>query len=216
MPPFSRDQFFAVFAAYNANYWPISVLAYLAALAALGLLLIRHQKASLWLTVLMAAMWAWTGVFYHALYFARINPAAYAFAGLFLAEAILLARYGFKAGRLHFARWLGWRAAAGWALFAYTMIAYPLIGLANGHTYKELPQFGVTPCPVTLFTLGALLLAKRPMPMIVSAIPVIWSLIGGSAAILLAVPQDWPLLAGGAATLLVLYLSHRSETSSTA
>jgi hypothetical protein len=36
------------------------------------------------------------------------------------------------------------------------------------------------------------------------AIPLLWSLIGGSAAFLLGVPQDWLLLFSGVVTVLVL------------
>jgi hypothetical protein len=103
--------------------------------------------------------------------------------------------------------WIGWRSCIGWALIAYAGIAYPLIGLAAGHRYADLPQFGDTPCPVTLFTFGMLLLMRKPVPWSVLVIPVIWSLIGGSAAILLNVPQDWVLLVSGIATLAVMRLS---------
>jgi hypothetical protein len=42
-----------------------------------------------------------------------------------------------------------------------------------------------------------LLLTTGPVPRWLLVIPVIWSLIGGSAAILLHVPQDWLLLLSG-------------------
>jgi hypothetical protein len=70
-------------------------------------------------------------------------------------------------------------------------------GMATGHNYPAVPIFGVTPCPVTIFTFGMLLLTIGPVPRWLLVIPVIWSLIGGSAAILLAVPQDWLLLVSG-------------------
>ena len=66
-------------------------------------------------------------------------------------------------------------------------------------------MFGVTPCPVTIFTFGLLLLTMRPVPRGLLVIPFVWSLIGGSAAVLLYVPQDWLLLVSGciAAVLMV-------------
>ena len=59
---------------------------------------------------------------------------------------------------------------------------------------------------ITLFTFGLLLLTVRPVPSAILIIPFIWSLIGGSAAILLDMIEDWPLLASGfvAVALLVL------------
>jgi Family of unknown function (DUF6064) len=58
-------------------------------------------------------------------------------------------------------------------------------------------MFGVTPCPVTIFTFGMLLATVPPISPWLLVIPFVWSLIGGSAAILLHVPQDWFLLASG-------------------
>jgi hypothetical protein len=138
-------------------------------------------------------MWRWTGVVYQALYFAPINPAAYAFAALFIAQAALLLAY---AGRLRFAGAPVLTRCTGLALIFYAAILYPLIGAAVGHAYPAVPTFGVTPCPVTLFTLGLLLMAPSA-PWTLFAIPVLWSLIGGSAAIMLGVPQDWALSIGG-------------------
>ena len=70
-------------------------------------------------------------------------------------------------------------------------------------------MFGVTPCPVTIFTFGMLLLTVRPVPRWLFVIPFIWSLIGGSAAILLQVPQDWLLLASGFIALPLMVLRDR-------
>jgi hypothetical protein len=50
----------------------------------------------------------------------------------------------------------------------------------TAHSRAELPVFGVTPSPVTIFTLGMLLLT-RDLPLLLLVIPVMWSLIGGSA-----------------------------------
>jgi hypothetical protein len=55
-------------------------------------------------------------------------------------------------------------------------------------------MFGITPCPLTLFTFGILLLASGRIRWSLLVVPGAWSLIGGSAAFLLDVPQDWPLL----------------------
>ena len=66
-------------------------------------------------------------------------------------------------------------------------------------------MFGITPCPVTLFTFGLVFLTTAPISRGLLVVPIVWSLIGGSAAFLLAVPQDWPLLFSGAAAVLVLW-----------
>ena len=99
----------------------------------------------------------------------------------------------------------------GMAFIAYAAIAYPLIGMAMGHSYPHLPMFGVTPCPVTIFTFGLFLLTTSPVARWLLVVPFVWSLIGGSAAILLNVPQDWFLLASGfIAVPLIVFRDRRA------
>lgn len=92
------------------------------------------------------------------------------------------------------------------------MVLYPLAGMWAGHRYPELPMFGITPCPLTLFTFGLLLLTTAPVPRPLLVIPFVWSLIGGSAALLLGIPQDWVLLFSGVPipTLLLRDRARRS------
>jgi hypothetical protein len=56
-------------------------------------------------------------------------------------------------------------------------------------------MFGVTPCPVTIFTFGLLL-------------------VGGSAAVLLQVPQDWLLLVSGCVALPLILFRGRQKAQS--
>ena len=67
-----------------------------------------------------------------------------------------------------------------------------------------MPMFGITPCPVTLFTFGLFLLTIEPIPRRLLVIPVIWSLIGGSAAFKLGIAQDWPLFVSGVTVFVLL------------
>jgi len=73
-------------------------------------------------------------------------------------------------------------------------------------------MFGVTPCPVAIFTFGLFLLTVRPVPRWLLVIPFVWSLIGGSAAILLQVPQDWLLLVSGWITVPLTIVRDRQTT----
>lgn len=72
-------------------------------------------------------------------------------------------------------------------------------------------MFGVTPCPVTIFSFGMLLPAIRPIPRLVLDIPLVWSPIGGSAAILFRIPQDWVLLVSGLTSVPLIVLSERRD-----
>ena len=73
-------------------------------------------------------------------------------------------------------------------MIVYAMLLYPAIGALAGQSYPAVPVFGVAPCPLVIFTFGVLLLAD-PLPLRLLIVPLLWSLVGGSAALLLQVPQ---------------------------
>jgi hypothetical protein len=206
--PFSHDQFLAVFAGYNEAVWPAQIGAY--ALAAVALWGIARQTA--WkdrvATVTLTVFWLWTGIGYHALQFTQINAAAWGFGALFVMQGVLLLHAGLVRRELAFGRGAGARGTLGWGLVVYASLLYPLLGLLLGFRYPAVPTFGITPCPVTLFTFGLLLLCAPTAPRRVLLIPGVWSLVGGSAALLLGVPQDWLLLASG---LTVFFMRRRTR-----
>lgn len=201
--PFTAEQFFAVFAAYNQAIWPAQVVAYALGIGATALTFARSTTAEGAVLAVLAAMWAWTGVAYHIGYFSAINPAALAFGVLFVVEAAALLLAGASRRPLFAAAPLA-DTALGLGLCAYALAVYPLIGWSMGHVYPAAPAFGVSPCPVTIFTFGVLLLLGGRAPWTVVAVPLLWCVIGGSAAVLLGVVQDWALPASG-----VLYLVRR-------
>ena len=216
MLPFTRDEFLDLFAAYNASVWPAQPLAYgLGAVAMLALAGGSPAGRRLALA-LIGVMWLWTGIAYHWLFFAEINPAAVAFALLFglqgaaFLAAAAAAKPGFDVGGLRSPS-----GTLGAALIAYAFAVYPLIDLMMGH-WPRMPAFGISPCPVTLFTLGLLLLARPRPPLRLWIIPVLWSLIGGTAAFLLGIVQDWVLLAAGPAALAVAFLPKQKRARTTA
>ena len=100
----------------------------------------------------------------------------------------------------------------GLVMVAFSTIAYPLIGMASGHGYPNGPVFGVTPCPLVIFTFGMLLLSDRSMPKYLVAIPMAWALIGSTAAISLGIREDTGLLVTGTLATVAL-LARRAEGS---
>lgn len=202
MLPFTHAQFIEVFARYNANVWPAQVAAYLLGVSIVVAIAARREGSGRYVCAGLALLWLWTGVAYHGLHFASINPAAYLFGALFVVEALLLLRQA-VAGGLRFGARNRVASGLGWALVLYAGLLYPLLGLWAGYEIAQLPMFGITPCPLTLFTWGVLLLAARPVPRALLAVPLTWSLVGGSAAALLHVPQDWLLLASALCVIVV-------------
>jgi hypothetical protein len=197
--PFSRDAFFEVLAAYNEAWWPVALGFWMATLTAFVIRL-RDGRASEWTFGLLALQWAWSAIAYHAALFSAINPAAWVFAAMFLIQAALLIRYGVARRQLSFSGHGPATQPVGYALIGYGLL-YPAIVLLGDHAYPRIPTFGL-PCPLTIVTAGFLLLVRDRLPSSVSVVPVMWAVIGGSAAFLLAVPADLALPVAGLALAL--------------
>lgn len=193
--PFTREQFFDVFAAYNAALWP-GVLALWVASALIAVLMLRSARrpSDRVVSLLLAIHWAWSALAYHVAFFTSINPAAWLFAGLFLVQAGLLFWWRAARGSPRFATRQSPWAPVAWVLIAYSLV-YPAINAAQHFTFLRIPTFGV-PCPTTILTVGLLILAM-PRSWFLSIIPIIWSAIGGSAAFLLGVRADYALPIAG-------------------
>ena len=195
--PFTSDQFFEVFAAYNRSLWPAALALWL--YAAVGLIVLARFSAtgSRFLLLLLAVQWGWAALAYHFAFFTRVNPAAWWFGGLFLAQSALFGWLAVGRPTLRFSPTGSARHVVAWTLLIYSL-AYPLIVRAEGHVFPAVPTFGV-PCPTTLLTLGFLLAVDAPWPRAIAVIPVVWSAIAGSAAIQLGVRADLMLWVGGLA-----------------
>ena len=216
MLPFTPEQFLGVFVNYNDVIWPIQIAAYVLGAISIASLFRKTRAADRVIAGILAAMWLWTGAAYHALSFSVINKAAYIFAALFIVQGCYLLYVGVYRDQIRFGLRPILATGVGISLMAYTAIAYTLIGVATGHRYPEMPMFGVTPYPVTIFTFRMLLLTLRPLPTWLFVIPLVWSLIGGSAAILLNVPQDWPLLVSGVIASPLMFFRDRQPRQSAA
>ena len=185
--PFSPDQFFEVFAAYNRALWPAVIALWLYALLGAAVL-VRSKRSGRFIAVMLTVHWAWTAVAYHFLFFSRITPGAWLFGGLFLVQSALFAWFGIVGNELRFSARGSTRHLAAWTMIVYSL-AYPFIVQAEGHELFHAPWFGV-PCPTTLMTIGFLFAADPPWPRMVALIPLVWSIIAGSAALLLGVRTD--------------------------
>ncbi len=201
--PFTEEQFFAVFAAWNSAVWPLQVTAYLLGFGVLGLL--RGSRTSTAAVMFaLALMWLVNGIGYHWLFFSEINPAARYIAGVFVLEALMMLAFPIVAPGFRIAPAKDARTVIGLGLMIYALLIYPLLGRLAGHVYPAVPVFGIAPCPTTIFTIGVLLLGSWGTARWLLMIPALWGVVGGSAAVLLGVPQDYGLIV---ATLVVLGLA---------
>lgn len=149
MLPFTIDQFFGVFAAYNVAIWPAQVVAYGAAGLALWGIAARRPWGGCVAASVLAIFWLWNGIAYHLLFFSAINPAAYLFGAAFILQGLLFLAYGVIADRLTLRFRGGWHGALALALIIYAAAAYEVVGHSPGTAGR------VRPC-------SALRHARRP------------------------------------------------------
>ena len=209
--PFTVDQFFAIFRAYNTAVWPLQVVLLLGALLALALIWRRGAWSGIAVSAILALLWAWLALGYHLAFFVRINPLAYGFAAMSLLGAGLFIWFGMVRRQLEFSFERGPRTFVGLALIGFALLVYPLWSAAAGHAYPALPTFGL-PCPTTIFTVGLLALARGPRPRAVLIVPLLWSLVGSQAAFLLDVQPDLGLVAAALVAVGLLVAPARAAT----
>ena len=210
MLPFTPEVFFANMAQYNEAIWPAQTVAYVLGLVVVLLLFRPTSWSSRLIAALLAGAWIWIGTVYHLKHFATINFAAPLFGLAFIVEGLLIAWSGVATRRITFR----FRAdAAGWtglALVTFAMAVYPFLGWLAGHAWPRGAVFGVAPCPTTIFTMGLLLLTEGRTPPHLAIIPVLWSLVGGSAVWLLSVPEDLALPIAGLGGLGLILWKNRA------
>jgi hypothetical protein len=194
--PFTSAEFLDVFAQYNRTVWPAQVF-----LVALGVALalvawFRPPRSVLVVGLGLALLWGWMGAVYHIGFFRRINPAAGFFGIAFLVQALLFLIWGVTSRSRNLAPVKGPQAWLALLLLGYALVIYPLLGWMLGHRYPSAPTFGL-PCPTTIATLGLLVAMNSRPPWWLYLIPMLWVLVGSSAAFGLGIREDLGLLAAG-------------------
>ena len=206
--PFSLTDFLNVFKDYNHSIFPLQIVFSLAAFLCIYLLFTGNNNATRIISITLAFLWLWMGIVYHIIFFSEINKAAYVFGGLFILQGIMFAGCGLIRKKLSFEYTKSAVNKTGIILIAYALIIYPVLGHNLGHAYPYSPTFGL-PCPTTIFTLGILLFANKKMPMHLLIIPLLWSVIGFTAALNLTIYEDVGLLVAGVTAFVLLISSNR-------
>jgi hypothetical protein len=192
--PFSHEAFLDVFGAYNAALWPVAAVLWLASAWLAWNWIWRGRLDRRVLFALLAIHWTWSGIVYHWLFFRAINPAAALFGTAFVVQAVLFTWLA-ASSRGHLVASPSVRGILGGVLVLYGLV-YPFLGFAFGLQYPRMPLFAV-PCPTTLVTAGWLL-TSAGVPRFVNIVPLLWAVIGSSAAFALGIQADLALVAAGA------------------
>jgi hypothetical protein len=202
--PFTTEQFFQVLADYNLGVWPAQILIYALAIMTVAAQFLRLKNPLRWQAISLATLWFWTGIIYHIGYFTTIDNAAWGFGVLFIIQGILLIVAGINRSRFTQSSNRDGRSMIGWIFTLFAMILYPLLSPVFGHPWPAMPSFGL-PCPLTIFTFGVMLWWSGRRIVLLGIIPLIWALIGTSAAFNFGVWQDLSLPVAGILGFVLLF-----------
>ena len=205
LTPFTSDEFLGVFVVYNAAIWPAQIVGYLIGLLVVGAVFSKGRLGTRLAFTVLAGMWLWNGLVDHLLFFSTINPAAIVFAVLFALQGVVLMASAASPSAVRFELRNDARTAIGFTALGYALAVYPLLGIPAGHGLMAGPMFAVAPCPTTIFTIGLLLLARGNWLRWISAIPILWSLVGLAAVLQLGILEDVGLPVSGALLLIFLF-----------
>ncbi|TDY04358.1 DUF6064 family protein [Thiohalophilus thiocyanatoxydans] len=212
--PFTTEQFLDIFRDYNQAVFPLQPVAYLLGLLVIYLLWRPSLTGDRFISAVLALYWLGMGAGYHLYWFSSINGAAYLFGTVFIIQGTWFFYSGLLKNRLRFSGTRHPHSLIGWIFILYALLVYPLLNILMGHHYPAMPVFGLAPCPTTIFTFGILLLARSRIPVPGLIIPLLWSLIGVSAAINLGIWEDIGLVIAGLTGTILIIHSNRHRANS--
>jgi len=210
--PFTFEEFLSVFREYNAQVGFAPLLLTALGLIAVSLAFTRKSWRHRAIGVTLAGFWIWSGVVYHWAFFSRINGAARLFGALFVVEGVLIL-VAVARNRLRFFPRPSGSGVIGLLLVCYALVVYPVLGWLQGHGYPDGPSFGV-PCPVVIFFFGMVLWSLNGLSISLLVIPVVWAVVGMSAALQLGMREDFvlPLAAVVVIAAMVQHARHAQKS----
>jgi len=210
--PFSLADFLNVFKAYNQTIFPLQIVFYFFAFLCIYLIFTKYKNVNKVVSIVLSFLWLWMGIVYHIIFFSAINKAAYFFGAFFIIQGIMFAGCGLIRKKLSFEYTKSAANKTGIILISYALIIYPVLGTFLGHTYPYSPTFGL-PCPTTIFTFGILLFTNKKMPPHLLIVPLLWSIIGFTAALNLTIYEDIGLLVAGLTAFTLLLIGNRKYSA---
>lgn len=201
------QQLLSAFETYNLAIWPLQIVAYVLGAAVITFIFYRTNFSSTLIAAILSFLWLWTGIVFFMFYFAPIYTPAYAFGGLFIIQGFLFL-LDIRRKKLSFAYPGTWYSMLGLVFLLYALVGYPVFGYLIGHRYPQSPPFGLTPCPLAVFTFGLYLQTDREVPVAYLIIPLLWGL-GGFLPASIGVLEDIGLIAAGIlGTAALVYRDH--------
>jgi len=191
--PFTTEEFFNVFEKYNAGVFPAQIIIILMGITGMVFLHSENKFRDRYIGLFLGILWLWSGIIYFITYFTAINKPAYLFGGLFITQAILLLLNAFSPNRMRFSFTADLKGYFGYFFAVFGLLIYPVIEYFIGGSLMRTITLGL-PCPTVILTFGYFLLTTGRFRIYLLVIPVLWSLMGLSAAINFGVYPDFMLI----------------------
>jgi len=188
---FSARTYQRLVESYNAEVWPLQMIALMAGIGLLLWLGRAHSaRRDRVVFVLLALAWWWLAWGFLHRRFAAINWSADHAALLFVLQGaallwVALARRGAVRRRR-----LSPTDPIAITLIVLGVVVYPWIAPMLGRPWQQAEVFGVMPDPTAIATLGFLLLAEPPRRALL-IVPVLWCLFSGAMLWALRAVHAW-------------------------
>jgi len=193
----------AYFTMYNPSIWPMQVVVYLLALAAVFLAVKKFKSSDRIIAAVLAFFWLWNGIMFF-LPIGGSNALWYVFAALFIIQGILFL-VGVAKPSVSYRIGTDIYSLTGIVLILYGLIGSPLVGSLVGHLYPQMAFVGLFPCPTLPFTFGLLLCTDSKIPKYLLVVPFVWGLVG-VMTISIGMVEDVVMLLGALlATAMIIY-----------
>lgn len=184
--PFLPESYFRLFERQFESLWPAHVLFVLLGIGAC----ISALKGKSRITAsLLALSFGMVAVSFHLRLYAELTPVGRYFGWAFLLQSGLFLIWGFlakprKPSRAHAVEWMGL------GLAAFGLLLYPALILFSEQSWKGAEIFGLAPDPTACVALGVMLIAARPVWLLMlMPIPLLWCVVSGATLKTLEAPH---------------------------
>ena len=182
---FSTDTYVRMFELYNADIWPLHIVALLIGSGLLAAHWWRNEVSSRLLRtayISLGLSWLWIAYAFHAQRYATINLGGKGFAILFALEGLLILALAWAAnsGRLLDKNKLQSPAPIAHALLLIGIVAWPIASVFATGEWRSVQLFALTPDATAIGSLGLFLLAPSPNKYLLCVIPIIWCVISAA------------------------------------
>lgn len=199
-----KDTFLNLLGFYHEDIFPFGFIAILFGILILYSLLSNHIVLKQNINLILGFLWCFDGVVLFSLYASKFAPITYALQGiLFPLQGMIF--FTFKDLDYDFRKTT--TSYIGVFMIFFGLFIYPIVGNFSSHYYPNAPIFP-DPCPLTIFTLGLALLAKKAN-LAIFAIVFLWSLTGFIAVFKLGIYADIFEIIFGIIAFFMIYQKQR-------